>query len=162
MLWAGTSISLCFVAFRLFVRIRAFRKLLSDDYFVILAWIILLASSILWQKQAPTLYDQYAIASGNMPIYPEFLEKDEKFLHTIAPFTILFYTSLWSVKLGFLLFFKRIGYEVKIHKIWWWCVLFITVSTYFACIGDINYKCSLSSLIYIICKLSPCYYSTKY
>jgi len=148
-LWTCTSLSLCFLIFRLFVRIKAFGKLLSDDYFVIVAWILLVAYSALWQKHAPTMYDQYAITSGKLMPYIEFIKKDEDFLHAIVPLTILFYSCLWSVKLGFLFFFKRIGYEIRIHKIWWWCVLFVTLTAYIGCISDINYKCSLKSIFYI-------------
>ncbi|KAJ8071714.1 hypothetical protein OCU04_002030 [Sclerotinia nivalis] len=150
LLWAGTTVSLCFVLFRLWVRIKTFKRFFSDDYLVILAWSMLLGTSILWQIESFALYDQYAVFRGEKAIYPGFLEKGEAFMHTIVPFGILFYSGLWSVKLALLFFFKRLGYEIKVHKIWWWSVMSITVITYIVCIADMNYKCSLNSYEYIL------------
>lgn len=108
----------------------------------------LLTTSIIWETQADILYDQYAIAAGTKQIYPEYFAKAEDFFH--IPFTILFYTSLWSVKIEVLLFFKRIGYEIRLFKAWWWCVLGITVATYVVCIGDFQFQCILGSLTHIL------------
>ena len=38
-----------FVAFRILVRIRVFRRLWVNDGLVILAWLLLLISVVLWQ-----------------------------------------------------------------------------------------------------------------
>lgn len=106
---------------------------------------MLLGTAILWQIEAPTLYEQYAVGSGQRPPSQEFIDRDIAFLRTIVPFTILFYSCLWSIKLSFLLFFRRLGSKVIGHNIWWWCVLVVTILTWVACVADIHYKCSLGS-----------------
>ena len=67
---------------------------------------MLLGTAVLWQVEAPTLYEQYAVESGLEPFTPGFIDRDTAFLRTIVPFTILFYSCLWTVKLSFLFFFR--------------------------------------------------------
>ncbi|KAI4202614.1 MAG: hypothetical protein LQ348_001478 [Seirophora lacunosa] len=62
---------------------------------------------------------------------------------------ILFYSALWSIKVSFLLFFRRLGKNVQGQKRIWWPVFGITLATYFACIGTIQYACLVSSLEYL-------------
>ncbi|KAL8705269.1 MAG: hypothetical protein Q9201_001600 [Fulgogasparrea decipioides] len=154
-LWAGTVISLGFVAFRLVVRMKSFRKLYADDYLVILAWTLLLGTSLTWQIMGPILYDYYAIQAQKKLPGPDFQDKYAAFLRTIVPFTLLFYSTLWAVKLSFLLFFWRLGSKVRGHNIWWWVVLGITVAAYIACIGDVDYRCCLSSMEWIVGEFEP-------
>ncbi len=144
--------SLCFLLFRLFVRIKSFRKLFWDDFLVVAAWGMLLGSAVLWQVEAPTLYEQYAVEAGQEPFSLEFIDRDTAFLHTIVPSTILFYSCLWTIKLSILIFFRRLGSKVTGQKIWWWCILGVTILTWVACVADIDYKCSLSSFAFIICE----------
>ena len=106
---------------------------------------MMLGTAILWQIEAPTLYEQYAVEAGKSPPTQGFIERDTAFWRCFVPFNILFYSCLWSIKLSFLLFFRRLGSRVEGHKIWWWCILVITVLTWVACVADIRYKCSLAS-----------------
>lgn len=141
--------SLCFLTFRLVVKFRSFHKLYADDYLAAFAWVTLLGSAILWQIQAPTLYEQYAVSSGEAIPTPGFLERDAVFLRCLAPFLILFYTCIWTVKLSFLMFFRALGTNVGGQKYWWWCVLIITVLSGAACIGDNHFQCLINSIEYI-------------
>ena len=150
------AVSLCFLVFRLYVKIKSFRRLYSDDWLVLAAWVMLLAFAILWQIEAPTLYQQYAVQSGTEPFTPSFISKDTKLLRLIVLFITLFYSCLWTVKLSLLLFFRRLGSKVIGHQVWWWSILVITVLSWAACIADINWRCSLGSYywIYVTCRTS--------
>ena len=110
---------------------------------------MLLATSIFWQKKAPTMYEQYAVQAGKEIPGPGFISRDMAFLRSLTGFIIIFYTCLWTVKLSFLFFFRRLGSKVRGHKNWWRCVLVITILTWLACIGDIPYKCLFSSFEFI-------------
>ncbi|KAI9664062.1 MAG: hypothetical protein M1821_007553 [Bathelium mastoideum] len=155
LLWAGCATSLLFVLVRVFIRIHSFRVIYADDFLVIAAWGMFLATAILWSIEAPTLYLQYGIQSGRIPLTSpldelNFVKKDTSFLRTIVPFNWLYYTSLWTVKLSFLMFFRRLGSRVRGQQIWWWVVLVIVVATWIACVADIQYNCALSSYEWII------------
>jgi len=141
------AVSLCFLLFRLYVKIKSFRRLYSDDFVIIAAWGILLAIAVLWQTVIPIQYEQYAVASGRAPATPEYLTAGTHLLHTLGPLLVLFYTSLWAVKLSLLLFFQRLGSKVTGQKIWWWSILVVTVLTWAACIGDVHWSCLLGSLL---------------
>ncbi|KAI9878023.1 MAG: hypothetical protein M1830_002143 [Pleopsidium flavum] len=148
-LWGGTALSLCFLIFRIFVRIKCFRRVYTDDFLVLAAWLMLLASAVIWQSQQTPMYAQFALAAGQVIPTPEFLADEATFLHTEVATIFLFYTCLWSVKLSFLIFFHRLGQNVSGLKVWWWCVLGFTIATWATCIGDIQYRCLLGSLEYI-------------
>ncbi|KAJ5738158.1 hypothetical protein N7493_001313 [Penicillium malachiteum] len=148
-LWAFTAVSLLFVTFRIFVRIRQFRRLFIDDGFVLLSWVIMLTTAISWQIEGQTLYKFYAIAAGTEPYTLSAISELKTFLKFIAPLTIFFYTSLWCIKFSFLAFFLRLDSKVKSHRIWWYIVLFVTIGVYFSSVGDIDYRCSVGSFEYI-------------
>lgn len=155
LLWAGTGISLCFLLFRIFVRLNAFRRLYSDDFFVITAWASLLGTSILWHIRVPLFYEYYAVMAGQRPYDVAYINNQTTFLRNLVPLTILFYSSLWLVKVSFLIFFWRLGWKVKGQKIWWRFILIVTVLTWVACIATIDYQCLLNPFAPITRKFFP-------
>lgn len=146
MLWSGIAISLSFLAFRIFVRIKTFRRIYADDFLVLTAGLMFFASALVWQSQHSAFSEQLAFSSGTVIPTPEELAAVTTCFR--AEFAILgiYYTSLWIVKLSFLVFFRRLGQNVQGQKIWWWCVTGFTVATWATCIGTIDFKCFLRSL----------------
>lgn len=99
------------------------------------------------------MYEYYAVMAGKRPFDAAFVDEHTAFLRAILPLTILFYSTLWLVKLSFLMFFRRLGSKVKGLKIWWWFILVVTVLTWAACIADIDYQCLVNSYMsFIICE----------
>ena len=156
MSWTCTSVALGFLVFRIFVRVKSFKRIYADDFFVMAAWIMILASSIIWQTQKDALYAQYELASGKATLTPQLVSQNQTLLRTQLSIIMMFYCSLWSVKLSFLLFFRRLqqGQNVKGQRIWWWCVMGFTIATWASCIGDIQYQCLVTSFEWIACKSS--------
>lgn len=154
MLWTETAISLFFLAFRIFVRIKSFRRIYADDVLVLIAWLIFFGSVVIFQSQHFAMYNQFALAQGTLVLTPEALEAENKFMHTEVAIIVMYYTSLWIVKLSVLIFFRRLGQNVRGH-IWWWCVTGFTVATWVTCIGTIP-KCYLRSVDYVISKWAYC------
>lgn len=70
---------------------------------MLLAWALLLITAVLWQVSAPVMYEQYAVATGQELFSPGFLDRYSTSMPKIAAFNILFYTSLWLVKISFLI-----------------------------------------------------------
>lgn len=113
----------------------------------------MLVTSIIWQIKVPALYEFYAVKAGRRPFDAAFVETDTDLLRTLASLAILFYSTLWLVKLSFLMFFRRLGSNVQGQRIWWWFILIVTALTWVACIADTPYKCFLNSYMsYIICE----------
>ncbi|KNG86927.1 hypothetical protein ANOM_005366 [Aspergillus nomiae NRRL 13137] len=153
-LWAFTATDTIFVLFRIFVRIAFFRRLFVDDFFVLLAWAIMLTNAIIWQIQGQVLYKLYAISAGQESYTPAVLPMFESFMRYIAPMTIMFYSGLWAIKFSFMSFFFRLDSKVKSHRIWWYVVLVVIGGVYVASVADVDYRCSLGGIEFIITKCS--------
>ncbi|KAI9808507.1 MAG: hypothetical protein M1827_007212 [Pycnora praestabilis] len=148
-MWGGLALSLFFFIFRIYVRLQSFRTVYADDLLVLAAWLMYLASAIIWQWDLGPLYAQLTSYTGQGPPPPEFLATLVRFLHTEVSLIFLFYTSLWLVKLSVLIFFRRLGQGTRGFKKWWWCVLGFTVISWGVVIGVIDYGCLLGSVKHI-------------
>lgn len=124
--------------FRLHVKLHSFRRLYFNDWLIIVAQAMLLASTILWQVEASILYKQHLVQSGELSFTPGFIDRDTALLRSVVPFTILYYSCVWTVKASLVLFFRRLGSKVPGHKIWWSSIFIITVLAWVACVVDIN------------------------
>ena len=146
-IWAVTAIALPFVPFRLYVRLRVFRRLFADDAFVVLAYILLLAFACFWQTYAKDLYTVYDVATGVKAPGADFNIHFKRYLNGEV-FTIFMYGfSLWFIKLAFLLFFRRLGYQVRYQALIWWCVLAFNVATFIIWMGITNWRCITASAV---------------
>ena len=149
--WAGVAISFVFFTARIGIRIKAFNKLFADDALVFFACLLLLINSIIWQVSKDDLYLDIGISSGQIfPPPVDFPERTTRYLRRTVIVIVFFYTGLWAIKLSFLIFFRRLGHNVRNQKPVWWTVLAITVATYFACLGTIEYHCLAGSFEYIL------------
>lgn len=152
MSWACTAVALAFLVFRIFVRIKSFKRMYADDFLVISAWAMILASSIIWQTQKHALYAQYALTTESLT--PHVISQEQTLLRIELVIIMMFYCSLWCVKLSILLFFRRLqqGQSIRKQEIWWWCVFGFTVATWVICIGLIQYQCLARSFESIVRK----------
>lgn len=132
----------------MFVRIKFFRRVYADDLLVLTAWVMLLVSAIIWQTQQVAMYLQFASTAGTNIPAPDMLEAESKFHRAEAAILVMYYTSLWIVKLSFLVFFRRLDQKLKSQRIWWWCVLIFTLATWASCIGSMSFKCLLRPVEY--------------
>lgn len=156
-MWGGTAASLCFLIFRVFVRLRYFRILYADDFFVLTAWIMLLANSITWQTQQAALYDSFKLSEGQLQPTADILAAEQSLLRANLAVLILFLFCLWSVKISLLVFFRRLGHQVRGQKIWWWFVVGSTILTWAICISVLPYWCLLGSADYILTQCGASY-----
>ena len=131
LMWSGTVISAFFVGVRLFLRIKAFRKLFADDAMVLAGWLMMLARSIILQCDKDAMFVQWAT------------NKQEYLPHKASAVvtSVLFLTGLWAIKLSFLIFFWRLGHNVRGQKHLWWSITGITAVSLVACLGIPWWKC---------------------
>ena len=134
-----------FVVIRIFARLTTFKKLFADDAFVILALILAFASAVLWQIFAKYMFELLAVAYGSRP-GPNFATDFEHYSRASAAVIIFFYSTLWAIKISFLIFFKRLGKNVRRQNLLWWPVFGFTMATYFASIGAVPYSCLMDPL----------------
>lgn len=95
------------------------------------------------------MYYIMAVSAGLELPGEGFASLAESYFKSTVAVIILFYSSLWSIKISFLLFFRRLGKNVRGQNVVWWPVFSFTLATYFACIGTIQYRCLVNSFAYL-------------
>ncbi|KAF2688990.1 hypothetical protein K458DRAFT_331710 [Lentithecium fluviatile CBS 122367] len=148
--WAGFSLATVFVLFRTFLRFHHFRRLFLDDAFVFIGWTMALVTTILWHLFAGDMFTNNAVARGAQIPGSDFVQRSEAFLTASAAVIFLFYSTLWSVKLSFLFFFRRLYVNVGSWMRYWWIILAFTMASWAVCVGNIEYKCLVSPLEYLV------------
>ena len=152
-LWAATAFSACFVVFRIFVRIKVFRRLWIEDVLVIFAWALLLITAVMWQTQVDALYTQFKLLTGAVLPTPEIEYHQTVYFKCLAAIIVFFYTCLFAVKLSFLFFFRRLGDRVEGQRTWWWFNVILNTAAWITLIGSMGWRCMLNSLEYIDSKI---------
>ncbi|KAH6683010.1 hypothetical protein B0J14DRAFT_136437 [Halenospora varia] len=152
-IWVFTCISFIFVCFRIFNRLRAFKRLWFDDILISVAWSMIFTSTILSQKTYKALYFSTRLtylvnpSSEARSMSRRGLDLSSGMMLAIQ---VLYYCTLLVVKLSFLVFFRRLVYAAKIRylKVSWWVILFVTIATWVASLADVPFCGLLGSLPY--------------
>ena len=135
------------------MRWKTFHHFFLDDVFVLLAWTLNLASTILQHFAGSALFDITNVASGWLSTAkgPEMVPLlNTSYYHRALVATILLsFTSLWFIKLSFLVFFRRITVTAcsRARDIHWWAVFVLTLASYIACIADQPYGCAYQDTV---------------
>jgi len=75
---------------------------------------------------------------------------------------VLFYTGLWTIKLSFFDLVQTAWPELEESgNCVWWAVMVITVATYFASLGTIEYHCFAGLFSYLESKYHYTYISSN-
>ncbi len=146
-LWGGVGLGLLFLLCRMYIRLAIFRRLFADDALVCAAWAMTLANAIVWQRASGDMYLALRVsggASSPAAIPHDFAARMRVFLHALFASYLLFVSTLWAVKLSFLVFFRQLGQHLRFQNILWWGVLAFTAVSYVASIALINFRCMLA------------------
>ncbi len=148
--WGGVALAWIFLLSRIAVRIKAFRRIYADDAMVLIACLFLMTNTLIWQFSKGALYEVIAVESGQLYPPPSDLpDRAQSYLRRSVAVIAFFYSGLWAIKLSFMLFFRRLGRNVRNQKIMWWTILAIVVATWLACLGTIQYGCLTGSFEHI-------------
>ena len=123
---------------------------------VVFAWLMLLGNAVLWQYEKTSLYALKELGSDQVPPDVDITSQVEQYIRLNIAFLVFFYTSLWSVKISFLILFRRSGQGVDRQMAIWWTVVGVAVAGYIFAIGSMNYRCYLSPLQKFSGKHLPC------
>lgn len=89
--WGCVGVSLVFLVFRLYVRLRVFRRVFDDDILVILTWLMLLTTAMIWpvKNTLEPIYVSYRVAFGGFSPPAYYLENFASWLHFLYAETFL-------------------------------------------------------------------------
>lgn len=99
----------------------------AEDVFILLSWGVFLTVAILYIVVTPVLYRVDDVMSGKSPPYAA-IEQDALFIIKIFfANTLLYWLTLWAVKLSLLFLYQRLFKGLQNQMRWWWAVLIFTI-----------------------------------
>ena len=151
LMWGSMAVSLCFVAFRAFIRLSVFRRLFWDDALVFAAWVMLLANVIIFHVVVGAMYLTLGIQSRVIyPPPPDFMSQVDLVLRTGFAVNFLNTCSLYAIKLSFMVIFLKLGHNVKGQKLLWRCVLAMVVAGLTISLAFYDWSCMVKPVDYEI------------
>lgn len=141
--------AVCVTAFalRVYIRYMCFRKLLADDYLMAIALSLLLTMSIVCQVFLRDIYEVVAVSNHSKIPGPDFLEVMARGMRGFGTAMLLANIGIYTIKLNFLLFFKRLGAQIRSYEIFWWSVLLLTVGCLAVALGVMQYDCMFGDVV---------------
>ncbi|KAF2174815.1 hypothetical protein K469DRAFT_613111, partial [Zopfia rhizophila CBS 207.26] len=140
-LCGASSLSTIFLFCRLSLRYRAARRFYSDDAFVFFAWVCGVASAIMVQVVMSDAYMFSDVKRRDQLAIPDFNAKSVRFLWIMSSAMLLFFIVLWSIKLSFLFFFRRLYGALHSWMRYWWVFLGVNVLCFCVCLGVFPWDC---------------------
>lgn len=133
-MWAGIGLASVFTIIRTIIRLRISKRLFLDDAFVYFALILLIVMGVLYSLVNDYLFEIHLISVGMQLPTAEFLATGTFFLKCQFAIIVLFWTTLWAVKLSFLMYYKNLFVGLPKHmQMSWWAVVIFSVLAYLGC-----------------------------
>lgn len=148
--------SLTVLLLRLYIRRTVLGQFKADDYLVAAAWICFCAVSITWSILGKDLYAAIDADTSSLTTVSRlvsYLKEYAQALHANLGTYFSTWTSLYLVKLSFMVFFRGLGNKIKTQTILWWCVLAFIIASYAVSVGMFDYGCLTADWAHIIGKL---------
>ncbi|KAK3984616.1 hypothetical protein QBC44DRAFT_353531 [Cladorrhinum sp. PSN332] len=153
-LFVLAGISICFFLARMFIRIRYHKRLLLDDFFLILAACSMCAGTGLIYHISYFLY-MHTAASQIPELFPYLVANYKSLLGmhtTVFPLLALMWTTIYAVKACFLVFMRPLVWHISkwVNRYYWFivwfCVLcwgFVVAQPFITCpyFGEEAIKC---------------------
>ena len=150
--WTGIAISSCAIALRAYARWKVFHRFFFDDAFVLLAWLSFIAQMTLCQVMLPTLNDlqmmiRHTVAQGSLTLPADADAKLSFLERTSMACSLLFTCTIWAVKASFLIFFRRLGRQVRWQKAIWYSATAVTVIGFIMFFPVLSSKCAVGNML---------------
>ncbi|EPS42149.1 hypothetical protein H072_3984 [Dactylellina haptotyla CBS 200.50] len=135
-LFAGVTV---LTTARLVSRWRLQHRLIDEDYIVLLAYLLLLAEGIMDTITQPTTILIRSLREGRFP--SDRLGDPILWIQHLTDYAriqfatkMLFYACLWTVKLSFLMFMRKMLFALPGYSKYWWFVTGLWALTFVGCI----------------------------
>lgn len=133
MIWLSVAIAILFTILRTAIGLHVKEHLEADDGAVYLALTILVSMGVMYQIITPTMFELERLLTPGAVPSANFLQEAALFLRLQFAIIILFWTTLWAVKLSFLLYYKRLFAGLP-HQMFWWRLVSVFVGmAYLGC-----------------------------
>jgi len=133
LIWLSVAIAILFAIIRTAIRLRVYRHLFADDGAVYLALTILVSMGVMYQIITPTMFELERLLTPGAVPSANFVQEAALFLKLQFAIIILFWTTLWAVKLSFLLYCRTLFAGLPNQLLWWWLVSVFAGMAYLGC-----------------------------
>ena len=137
MSWAFGGFAIALTIGRFAIRWSVIRAFHADDLAHLAATIFLVAELSCYSVAIPALYELIAWESGGPELPGTFTWVEA----VSAADHVFYYSSLWSVKLAFLLFYRTLFRVSSGFTTAWWMVLVFNLATYILAISAALLQC---------------------
>ena len=133
-IWTMIGVNIAFVVARTFARYVKLRKLQLEDIMMFLALAFFLAMAGVYLLVLPPLYRVIDVSAGKKPLYYAFFKDSYLIIKGFFATTMLFWATLWAVKVSLLLLFRRLMVGLTHYMRLWWALLVFTLITFVGCV----------------------------
>ncbi|SLM33888.1 hypothetical protein LPUS_02486, partial [Lasallia pustulata] len=151
------ALSLIFASVRTAIRVRQHRRVYSDDLVLLFGCVTLTAATIIIFVITDTIYwDEQLILDPSPEVLtaalsPDFFHRVLWYQQTVFSFLTLTWTTIFAVKICFLLFFRQMVERLNGLILFWRVVLGITILSYCICACGVFISCSHFGLAALKC-----------
>ena len=144
--WIFAGIIVFLTIGRVLIRKFIIKKFYWDDFFHLIAAILLVISAILNTFEAPTAFTLIGVGDGSIPKPPhaEYQALQLKYLRYNFALTIVFWSILFSVKASFLFLYRAIFQGVGRSFLTWNVVAFFVFASYWVLLSTLFTSCGSS------------------
>jgi hypothetical protein len=98
----------------------------AQDWFIYSAYVLFVIMTVLYIIVMPKLYRITSVLEGELEPYPAMLDDTNFMIRIFFTTSLLFWCILWTVKMSFLVLYKRLieGLHDIYIKLWWGVVAF--------------------------------------
>lgn len=132
-IWLSVALAIVFVVLRTFIRLHVSKQISTDDVCIYIALAILISMAVLYNLVAPTMFWLDRVNSGQEKPTPDLLAPSDFYLRCQFAIILLFWTTLWLVKLSILMFYKSMFNRLPLQITFWWVVVGFVALAYIGC-----------------------------
>ena len=122
MIWLSVALATAILFFRLSLRFARFRRLLADDYSLLIAVVLTISLAAMHTESLPPLATLRLVSSGAEPP-PSFPSQLEYLFRVQFAAKLLYWLVFYTVKLSLLVFLRTFLFALGQYRKWWYLAL---------------------------------------
>ncbi|CAJ2511541.1 Uu.00g071660.m01.CDS01 [Anthostomella pinea] len=148
-LWVTVGLCIVTGSLRFGIRLTCFRYLFVEDYLMLAGLAILVSLAAVLQHYLADIYLITHVQNQLVVPGPDFPIRLASGLRGDGIALVLNTIGIWTIKLSFLLFFKRLGHQIRPYMTFWWIAFALVVCCGVIHIGLIPFDCIFASTTHL-------------
>ncbi|KAI0798343.1 hypothetical protein GGR55DRAFT_556842 [Xylaria sp. FL0064] len=122
---------------------------------MMLSLLILIALASILQVYVGDIYSLTRVGRGLAPAGPDFVQIFLNGLRAEGLILVIGVLGIYTIKFNFLLFFYRLGHQIRIYRVVWWVAMSFVAASLAVSLGIIPYNCTFGDPAQIIVQCTP-------